>query len=176
MQMDGKAIEAHHAKARRACRILGTEDVWLHQFPDQKLDTVPILFITQQIEKHVERFKPEIVYTHWNGDLNRDHRIVSEATHVACRPQKGSSVREILMYEVPSSTEWTTEALFRPNVFCNVEATFTKKIEALKEYDSEMRDFPHPRSYSAISHLAALRGACVGLMLAEAFVLSRIIA
>ena len=39
----------------------------------------------------------------------------------------------------------------------------------------EMRDFPHARSYDALSALAKWRGASVGVSAAEAFTLERMI-
>jgi N-acetylglucosamine malate deacetylase 1 len=39
-----------------------------------------------------------------------------------------------------------------------------------------MREFPHPRSLGAIEHLAGWRGACAGLLAAEAFMLGRMVA
>lgn len=47
------------------------------------------------------------------------------------------------------------------------------KVEALKEYDVEMRDFPHPRSYEGVKALAKVRGMTVGVPYAEAFEIIR---
>ena len=44
-----------------------------------------------------------------------------------------------------------------------------RKLEALRHYESEMRAFPHVRSYDALVALARWRGALVGLESAEAF-------
>jgi len=40
-------------------------------------------------------------------------------------------------------------------------------------YKSELKEFPHPRSLEAISALAKMRGAAVGVEAAEAFRLVR---
>ena len=45
-----------------------------------------------------------------------------------------------------------------------------RKLDAPKVYNSEMRDFPHSRSYDAVSALATVRGTSVGVAAAEAFV------
>ena len=50
-----------------------------------------------------------------------------------------------------------------------------KKIEVLHFYESEMRAYPHSRSYEAVNQLASLRGFTVGAMYAEAFEVGRII-
>ena len=100
------AVKERHGMCRRACKILGTEDVWLHQFADNMMDNVPLLQVVQHIERHIERFKPTIVYTHHAGDMNIDHRITNEAVRVACRPQPGCTVRSLFYFEVPCSTTW----------------------------------------------------------------------
>jgi LmbE family N-acetylglucosaminyl deacetylase len=48
-------------------------------------------------------------------------------------PLLGSSVREILAFEVISSTEWAMPGLppFMPNVFVDISEYFPKKLEAL---------------------------------------------
>ena len=113
-----------------------------HVFADQKLDTHPLVDIIRPIEKEIAGYSPSIVYTHWMRDLNKDHRIVSEAVQVACRPQPGHPVKTLLMGEVPSSTEWAGG--FNPNWYVDVEEHWEKKIAALRCYDTEMRESPHP--------------------------------
>lgn len=167
-------IELRHGMCRRACKILGTEDVWLHQYADNQMDNVALLDVVQHVEKHLQRFQPTIVYTHWRGDLNVDHRVVSEATVTACRPQPGTQIKSLRMFEVPSSTEWGSG--FEPNWFENVGVLLDMKCQALAEYTTEIRDWPHPRSMLAVRNLAMQRGSQVGVEAAEAFVLHRAIA
>src|SRR3990167_685643 len=98
---DGGGQERANALLR-ASQIIGyTAEVL--DFPDQQLDTVPILTIIKEIEQRIQRLKPSIVYTHWRSDMNKDHCIAGEATQVACRPQPGCPVKTLLMGEVPSS-------------------------------------------------------------------------
>jgi LmbE family N-acetylglucosaminyl deacetylase len=103
----------------------------------------------------------EVIYTHWLGDLNRDHRLVAEAALVA-----GRCTRTIRMFETVSSTEWGTVP-FVPDYYVAIDPA--EKIDLLKHYRSEMRDPPHPRSDRALWNLAELRGSTVGLPAAEAF-------
>ena len=82
----------------------------------------------------------------------------------------------LLAFEVPSSTEWQpsgSNTPFQPNWFEDVSTTLKYKIEALKVYQSEMREPPHARSLQNIEHLARWRGGSVGFDAAEAFVLMR---
>ena len=140
------------------------------ELPDQKLDTIPVLKINQIIEYIVKELKPTVVYTHSQHDVNKDHRIVFEATLVACRPVPRSPVKRLLSYEVPSSTEWGAP-VFYPNVFN--EIVWDKKLKLLLPYQNEMRPWPHPRSPQGIRTLAMWRGATIGVPYAEAFELIR---
>lgn len=167
------ALNERALMCRKACKLLGTEDVWLHQYTDNAMDRVPLLQVIQNIERHMERFKPTVVYTHHATDLNIDHRIVHHATNVACRPQPGQDVRQVFYFEVPCSTGWAGD--FRPTHFINIASTLPQKLEACDVYESEMRPFPHPRSNANVTNLAAHRGATVGLAAAEAFEVGRIV-
>ena len=163
-----------HGMYRRACKVLGTEDVWIFQFTDNAMDTVPLIEVVRYIEIHIGQFKPTIVYTHWKGDLNQDHRVVHDATNIACRPQPGQTVKKLLYFEVPCSTAWSHS--FQPNYFVDITGTLDTKLKACQEYEVELREYPHPRSTVGISNLAELRGSHVGVEAAEAFVVGRLVA
>lgn len=164
-------IQERKTCAYEAARIMGSAIPSFLNYPDQRLDTFPLLEIVQAIEHVVAMYKPKVVYTHHAGDLNLDHRIVHQAAMTALRPMPGSTVKRILAFEVPSSTEWGTG--FSPNYFVDISSTFERKMKALQAYDAEMRAFPHPRSYEAIEALAKWRGATCGLKMAEAFMVMR---
>ncbi len=176
VERDGNKLQTVAAAARRACAILGVQDVTLHAFPDNRMDTLPLLDVVKVVEGHIDRLRPDIVYTHHGGDVNVDHRVAYQAVVTACRPQPGHPVKFLLAFETPSSTEWqpaSCGASFEPCWFVDIGATLQAKLDALSAYDSELRDWPHPRSIRAIEHLARWRGATVGRGAAEAFVLAR---
>jgi len=47
------------------------------------------------------------------------------------------------------------------------------KIEAMKAYESELKEYPHPRSLEIVEALAKKRGSEVEVKFAEAFMLVR---
>jgi len=159
--------------AYQASKILGTQPPVFLDWRDQMLDTLPLIEVTRAIEMMVEKVEPTVVYTHHAGDLNLDHRIVHQAAMTALRPLPGAPCKEIYTFEVLSSTEWGSG--FRPNHFVCISAFRTLKLEALNCYHDEMREPPHPRSYSGVENLARLRGNSVGLNVAEAFMTIRTI-
>ena len=164
--------------AHQAGSILGAASVKLLGFPDNRMDSLDRLDVIKAIEAEIERIKPHTVVTHHCGDVNIDHRITHEAVVTACRPQPGHSVRLLLAFEIMSSTEWQPPGsifVFQPNWFEDVVKTFDLKIKALDCYQSEMREWPHPRSLNNIKNLAQYRGSMVGCEFAEGFMLLRII-
>lgn len=175
-QADKALLRKLHRRSQQAAELLGARDVFPFQLPDNRFDTVPLLDVVKQIEALIERIRPSVIYTHHGGDLNIDHAIVCRATLAAARPAAGCPVREILTYEVPSSTEWAfgqNTPAFCPNVFVDISAALEKKIQAMRLYESESRPFPHPRSPEALRALAQWRGSTAGLAAAEAFELIR---
>ena len=160
-----------------SAQILGIRDVFVDHFELFGLDNLPLVDIAQSIEKYAASIQPEIVLTHHRGDINQDHQVAHQAVMVAMRP--GGllrTIRSVLTFEIASSTEWGTIAQqipFVPNVFLDITKTLEKKLLALGCYQSEMREYPHPRSFEYVKHLAGVRGATVGYMAAEAFTLVR---
>ena len=170
-------LDERTSAARRAQEILGIKKSFMLGFPDNRMDTVPLLDIVQRLEAVIDDVQPEIVYTHHNGDLNIDHQITHQAVLTACRPVPGSSVREIYAFEVLSSTEWNTPYLlpFIANVFVDISNHLETKMNALNAYALEMREPPHSRSVINAKRLAQLRGSCVGIDAAEAMMAIRVV-
>lgn len=167
---------ARRRAAQKACDILGVRSVSFGDFPDNRMDTIPLLDIVQAVEAVIARHQPAMVFTHHVGDVNIDHRRLYEAVMTACRPQSHHPVKTLLSFEVPSSTEWHLPggALpFTPNWFVDISATLSRKVAALEAYATELRAWPHPRSIRGVEHLAHWRGATVGVDAAEAFILGR---
>jgi LmbE family N-acetylglucosaminyl deacetylase len=171
-----KQVKALHKQSKQVAKLLGAKDLLLHHLPDNRFDTLPLLDIVKIIENLIVKLSPEIIYTHHGGDLNIDHVITHRAVLTATRPIAGCPVKRLYAFEVPSSTEWTfghLEPAFHPNVFVDISTTLEIKIKALMVYESEVREFPHPRSIEALRSIARWWGSVVGVGAAEAFELIR---
>jgi LmbE family N-acetylglucosaminyl deacetylase len=165
-------VETARRQVEAARRVLGIKRVFFLGFPTVKLNTVPNTDLTGALQKTIDDIKPEVVYTPSASDVNQDHRIVFESTLVACRPLPGSYVRRILSYEVGYSSQFGG-APFVPNVFVDIEPFLGKKLEAMKCYETELKEPPHPRSLAGLELIARERGLSVGLKAAECFHLVR---
>ena len=153
--------------------IIGKHSFY-ERFKDNEFDEKTRLTIVKDIEIFVNKVKPDIIYTHTIHDINIDHRRTAEAVQIATRPKPGCIVKTVYGLEVPSSTEWIFPSEFRPNVFVELSnEQMDKKIEALKEYKSEIQEAPHPRSITGILNLAKYREQQIGCKYAEAFELIR---
>jgi LmbE family N-acetylglucosaminyl deacetylase len=164
--------------AERAAADLKVSSIELHDFPDNRMDEIPLLEVVKVIEKKIGSILPEIIFTHFGSDLNIDHQVTNQAVLTAVRPIPGQTVKEVYFFEVPSSTEWQAgQPGFAPNYFVPLtEDELGLKLKALETYRSEMRDFPHARSIEAVKALVRWRGASVGYPAAEAFMTARRIA
>ncbi|MCB0359227.1 MAG: PIG-L family deacetylase [Bdellovibrionales bacterium] len=158
-----------------ALAALGAKSAHSLGFPDNQMDSVPFLRIVQALEAAFTAVAPTIVYTHHVSDLNVDHRLTAAAVLTACRPIPGNAVREILAFEIMSSTEWAgpDRRVFEPSVFVDITDTWPQKRAALEAYAREMRPPPHSRSVEHLDVLSRHRGMSVGIERAEAFVVLR---
>lgn len=165
---------AHDIQA--ANTIVGFNTPILGDFPNIRLNTVPHIELVQFIERQIEIFNPDRIFTHHPGDLNDDHGQVAKACFAAARLfQRRAGVkalRSLHCIEIPSSTDWSFPEVcqnFRPNEYVGIDETLELKLKALTCYRRIMRPFPHPRSAEVLSGLAAIRGGESGLGYAEAF-------
>lgn len=165
--------------AEKAAEIVGASSVALEAFPDNRMDGIELLDVVKVIEQHITKHRPHRVLTHANSDVNIDHRVIHDAVIAATRPQPGNAIRELLFFEIMSSTEWRPPSSlppFAPNLFVDISNHLETKLKALRAYDAEMREWPHARSIEALEHLARLRGATIGVAAAEAYAVGRICA
>jgi len=171
------ALSIHRENIKTAQEAIAYHGCSIFDFPDNRFDTVALLDIIKVIEKEKQSFKPDIIFTHHCGDLNIDHQRTFEAVITACRPIKHETVKTIITFETPSSTEWrasTDPRHFIPNLFIEVfSENIEAKIKGMEEYEFEKRVFPHPRSPEALRIQAQRWGVAMGCSYAEAFCLVR---
>ena len=167
-----KMLSDLHVTSHRVASFLGAKSCRVGDFPDNRFDTVALLDVAKYIEKVINELQPDTLFTQSFGDLNVDHSVTFRSTLIAARPMLGSSVKRFLSYEVNSSSEWgfgQLGAFFKPNFFLDISQVVDAKILAMKMYEGESREFPHPRSDIAILAQAQKWGSVCGCSAAEAF-------
>jgi LmbE family N-acetylglucosaminyl deacetylase len=169
-------LKRKYEEAKRANDVLGVQKIFYGNLPDMRLDITEHIEVNNVIENVVKEIEPDVVYTHFYGDVNLDHQCVYRSTLVAVRPLPGQSVKELYCYRVPSSTEWSPQnssTTFMPNVYSDISNYFMKKYDAIMQYQTEIKDYPHPRSIECVEKLDFCTGLKCGLASAEEFMLLR---
>ncbi|HYY99343.1 MAG TPA: PIG-L deacetylase family protein [Pyrinomonadaceae bacterium] len=164
-------VEKAALKKRQAAEVaglLGARELFTGDFPDQRLDVTPQLEVNRFVEGVARKVNPNIIYTHHFAELNADHRAAYEAAAVAARPFSLPSFERLLCYAVDTLTH-AGQAAPRFNCYFDITETLELKLRAMRVYETELRDYPHPRSLEALRHAALCAGAAVGLRAAEAF-------
>jgi LmbE family N-acetylglucosaminyl deacetylase len=165
-------------EARNAHKILGVTETRFLEFPAPDLHLESLAEISGAITEVITGFDISALYLPHHGDIHSDHRVVFNAGLVAARPVNGNPVKRIYSYETLSETEWagpSSDNAFIPTHFVNISDIFYSKLEAMRCFKSQLREFPNPRSLKAVEALANLRGSTVGFHFAEAFVTIRVI-
>ena len=85
---------------------------------------------------------------------------------------KNEKCKKILLFEVPSSTDYSTDR-FKPNYFVDIKKSWKIKKKALYAYKEEIINQKTSRSVNGIYNLALHRGNISGLEMSEAFELFR---
>lgn len=172
----GKNIDRLKNEALEAHSILGVKDTIFLNLPTVGLADIPTKELNEAMHDTVDKIKPDIAFIPHKGDMHLDHKMVAESAMVALRPVNSPQLKAIYSYETLSETEWnipSPDNLFVPNVWVDITDTIDKKLEAMKCYQSQLYDFPHPRSLEAIEALSKLRGSTICVNNAESFMLIR---
>ena len=159
--------------AKKALKVVGVKNIEFLDFPDNEMDTISTLEVTKSIEKHIDLCNPDTVFTHSIHDVNIDHRIIYNATITATRPSINNNVKQVISFEVPSSSEWNFPSMFIPNIFVDISAELKFKLKAMSMYKNELMEYPHPRSLDALEIISKRWGTVSGFQAAEAFSLVR---
>jgi N-acetylglucosamine malate deacetylase 1 len=171
-------IENVRGEALRAHKLLNVTETRFLDFPAPDLDLISIAELSEAINQVIKEFEIETIYLPHRGDIHHDHKAIFNAGLVSARPCSNNTVKKIFCYETLSETEWAapfSDDAFIPVRFVNIADEFSAKLEAMKCFKSQLREFPNSRSIKSIEALANFRGSTVGFTHAESFMIIRII-
>lgn len=126
----------------RSAKFLGSKGVRIGDFEDAKLEVNDKLI--NFIETYIDEVEPDVILTHFHGDVHHDHRAVALATQEAARFNSN-----ILAYEIPLTRN------FDPKVYYDVSDVIDDKIELIRTYWSQQNKLYVKAT--AIKGLAAFR-------------------
>lgn len=162
----------------KVSKLYSFVNVYKLGYPTMKLNDTILFDLVNKISKIFQELKPEIIYVVNRSDSHSDHRIVFDAVMSCTKSFRYPYVKQVLMYECLSETEFAPilpEKVFQPNYFVDISDFIEKKIEIMKNFESELGEHPFPRSIKNINAIATFRGASVGVDYAEAFQLIKFI-
>jgi len=169
------SVNETRLEATNAHEFLGIKKTFFLDFPAPALNAYPEYKISLAFVDIFRKIQPTHLFLPHPGDLNQDHKAVYRAGIVAARPLDNILIRSIYTYETLSETEWApmNEIGFRPNCFVDTSRFLKRKIEAMRYFKSQLKEFPNTRSIESIEALARFRGGTIGVNYAEAFHVER---
>tara|TARA_B100000989_G_scaffold289505_1_gene261461 strand:+ start:515 stop:1186 length:672 start_codon:yes stop_codon:yes gene_type:complete len=172
--LDDNLLKTIREESKRALKVLGIKNVIYKELPPVTLSDKPIWELNKTINQIITSLNPEIIYIPYKNDLHVDHKAISYATNVSCRPylDNVSNLKRVLAYETLSETnlEYVSKP-FVPNVYEDISNTIDKKLKALACYKSQLQARYRPRTIETIKALGTLRGSHIGTSSAEGFLL-----
>jgi LmbE family N-acetylglucosaminyl deacetylase len=126
-----------------SAKFIGSKDVAVGDFQDSQLEVNKALI--NYIEANIDRVDPDLILTHFQGDVHHDHRAVSIATQEA-----GRFNSNIVAYEIPLSRS------FEPEVYYDISDVIDDKVELIRIFWSQRKKLY--TKANAIKALAEFRG------------------
>jgi LmbE family N-acetylglucosaminyl deacetylase len=168
-QMDKRQREIQQVR-----RDYGFSDVFELPFRAAQLDALPLSQLVKSISDIFIQVKPDTLYIPFRNDAHSDHGCVFDAVSACSKSFRYPFIKTVYAYETLSETGFALSVgadSFNPNCYVGIEGYVERKLMIMQHYDSEVGEFPFPRSMQAIRALAQLRGTQASCHAAEAFML-----
>lgn len=120
--------------------------------------------LTRAISHYIDELDIDTIYSHWTGDLHRDHQFAGRSAHMA-----GRHVPRFLMYR---SNYYDSDQTFRGNFYTDVSDVFDTKLEVIKCHRSELERVQH-QWIEFVEHQNRGDGMKIGCRYAETFEIVR---
>lgn len=169
-------VTQRQAEIHKVSEEYGFAKVHNLKFPPAQLDTIPTKNLVRAISQVMMEVSPEIIYLPYRGDVHTDHAVVFDAVVSCTKWFRYPSIRRVLCYETLSETDFGINPDLRgftPTSFVDITKFIDKKLEIARIYQTEMDEFPFPRSLDSLKALAKVRGTACGCIAAESFIVLR---
>ncbi len=160
---DGKVMRTDDDAMKEginAARVLGCEDLEILNVSNK--DIPYSSEVVEALEKRINDFQPDIIFTHWPFDTHQSHVGASKSTISAAR-----RYNTIYFYE-PISPSGRSYVGFRPQLYVDISEVIDQKIAALEEHVTERKKYGDYWT-RGIEARAAFRGYEMGRLYGEAF-------
>lgn len=122
-----RSADVAYQEGLQAAKIIGADLICL------KYKTFLVPFneaLTKEIVRYIGELDIDIIYSHWTGDLHRDHQHTAKSTLMA-----GRHIPRYLMYR---SNFFNTEQQFRGNFYSDISEVIDQKKEVIGSHKSEL--------------------------------------
>lgn len=153
-----RSVEVAKTEGENAARILGVK-----KLIPVGLETKTLQYgfeLIELINKVIDDYSINVIYTHWDKDVHQDHSAIGRATLNA-----GRHANKILMYR---SNWYHTTSEFRGNFYIDISNHMDTKIAAVKAHENEYKKFGQ-RWVDFFVNENANAGQKIGTKFAEAF-------
>ena len=149
-----------------ALNTLGIKDIEILDF-----ETKDIPFrsdVINEIDVRMDKYNPDIIFTHHPFDTHQAHEGVSKSTIAAARRKN-----TVFFFE-PIAPSGRSYVAFKPDMYVDIEDTIDVKIASLKKHKSEYKKFGGEDWITGVKNRSGFRGYEIGKKYAEAFETLRI--
>lgn len=171
-QTTEETFDSEFADFKRAQQVLGFQTFGSHNLKEGEPSQVGYYKVLEIIEKELSTFEPTEVIIPSFHDLNQDHVFLNHACRVALRAGNLPLRNQFRVLEAFAFDRMATQ----PNWFLShSQKTMDIKLEAIRSYRRESREYPHLRSPLKIRAQHEVWGGMAGTGLAEGYklILSR---
>lgn len=152
-------------EGRQAAAILGVRDLVVLKNPAKD---IPYHWkVVEQIEAHIDDFRPDHIFTHWTFDTHQAHQGVALSTVSAARRHPS-----VLMFE-PISPSGRSYVGYRPQMYIDIGDWMGKKLDSLRAHETQYSKYGQGW-IDAIEARAKHRGFEGGCAYAESFEVLRL--
>ncbi len=162
-------------------KVDGHEVLFDDDTSHERLDTVPQRELIERIEYaaslSLEKLRPSMMLLPARS-FNQDHVATFRACMAATRPASAGArhlVPNVLAYDNTTAFWAVPDEWFVPNVFVDISEHLDTKVEAMRNYASQMRPSPFHASPQGAQTTAAFHGGQVSIAAAEAFQALRLV-
>jgi LmbE family N-acetylglucosaminyl deacetylase len=155
-----RTIDEAIAEGMAAAEALGINDLEVLDFPTK--DIPHHSSVVEAIERRLNDFRPDIIFSHWPFDTHQAHRGVGLSAVSASR-----WYNSVLMYEpiMPSGRSYVG---FRPQIYVDISDHILTKAASLRAHQSQLAKYGEAW-LEAVEARSRLRGFEAGVKHAEAF-------
>ncbi|MDQ0173378.1 PIG-L deacetylase family protein [Paenibacillus tundrae] len=153
-------------EAKKSAKLLGMDVEFLEKNKTSIAEDHTLFYLITKLDRVIEEYQPDSIYTHFIKDSHQDHRIVAQAVLTCFRKHKC----DLLSFEQINQNNLITSNQFIPNLYVDISEYFQEKIKSLEIHKSQM--VGHMTHYLIdVEKLAEWRGHQSGNRYAESFLI-----